>query len=102
MKAVDQSKGLRGRRGMMGSDDKAGSRLLREGILLTLPGVALGLAGAAVAGRLVASGLVGVSPIDPVTFTLIPILLFSVALLACYFPARRAANVDPMVALRNE
>ena len=76
--------------------------VLREGILLTLPGVALGLAGAAVAGRLVASGLVGVSPIDPSTYAASAALQAAVALAACLLPAYRATRVDPMLALRVE
>ena len=55
---------------------------------------------AAVLSRLIASFLFGVSPMDAVTFALIPILLALVALLASYLPARRAMKVDPMVALR--
>jgi len=51
---------------------------------------------------LLRSLLLGVSPIDPVTFTLVPLLLLVVALLACLFPARRAAQTDPMEALRCE
>ena len=74
--------------------------VLREGLMLTLPGVALGLAGAAVAGRLVASGLVGVSPADPSTFAASAALQATVALAACLLPAYRATRVDPMLALR--
>lgn len=76
--------------------------VLREGIVLTLPGVALGLAGAAVAGRLAASGLVGVSPIDPSTYAASAALQAAVALAACLLPAYRATRVDPMLALRVE
>ncbi len=76
--------------------------VVRQGMKLVVIGILVGLGGAVAATRLLRKLLFGVSPIDPVTFTLIPILLFAVALLACYIPARRAAKVDPMVALRNE
>ncbi len=52
--------------------------------------------------RTVRSQIVGVSPVDPVTFVVGPLILVAVALLACYLPARRAARIDPMVALRYE
>lgn len=51
---------------------------------------------------LIASILFGVTPLDVVTFTLVPLLLLATALLACYIPARRAARLDPVVALRSE
>jgi len=76
--------------------------VLGEGILLVAIGVVLGLGGAMAATRLISSFLYGVSATDPTIFALIPLLLMSVALLACYLPARRALKVDPMVALRYE
>jgi ABC-type antimicrobial peptide transport system permease subunit len=74
--------------------------VLRQGFTLVALGIALGLAGAIAATRALRSLLFGVSPTDPATFALIPLLLALVALLACWFPARRAMKVDPLVALR--
>jgi putative ABC transport system permease protein len=65
-------------------------------------GVALGLAGAVVVGRLLESLLFGVTPFDPVTLIVVPALFIVVALVACYLPARRATRIDPMMALRSE
>ena len=75
---------------------------LRQGAWLVAVGVALGLAGAGAATRALRGMLFGVSPTDPVTFVAIPLLLASVALLACWFPARRASRINPLRALRRE
>lgn len=76
--------------------------VLKEGLTLVGGGVAAGLLIAAAATRLLTSFLYGVSPLDAMTFAAIPLVLGLVALLASYLPARRAAKVDPMIALRYE
>jgi putative ABC transport system permease protein len=75
---------------------------LRPGAILTLTGVALGLAAAQGATHLMASLLFGVSPSDPMTFVGVPIALASVALLACWIPAQRAVRIPPVAALRSQ
>jgi putative ABC transport system permease protein len=73
-----------------------------SGVKLAGAGVLIGLLGSFGLTRLISSLLFGVSASDPLTFAIVAALLFAVALLACYIPARRAAKVDPLVALRYE
>jgi len=76
--------------------------VLGHGLVLAVGGIVLGLFGAAAAARLMESLLFGISTTDPSTFIAVAALLLFVSLLACYIPARRAARVDPLVALRYE
>jgi predicted permease len=76
--------------------------ILAGGARLVLTGIGIGLLGAAALTRLMASQLFMVSATDPLTFVAVAVVLVVVALAACYFPARRAARVEPMVALRYE
>jgi putative ABC transport system permease protein len=76
--------------------------VLGRGLRLTGLGVALGLAGALASSRVLGSMLYGLTPLDAPTYGAMCALLIAAALLACWVPARRAANVDPVVALREE
>jgi putative ABC transport system permease protein len=76
--------------------------VLGQAMLLTAAGVVVGIAGALALTRTISSLLFEVSARDPLVFTLIPLLLVIVSLVACYLPARRATKVDPLVALRYE
>jgi putative ABC transport system permease protein len=76
--------------------------VLRQGLTPTIAGVGLGLAGSIGAAYAIRSLLFGVAPTDPVTFVGVATLLMSIAVLACYLPARRATRIDPATALRYE
>ncbi len=73
-----------------------------QGLKMVVIGVAIGIAVALALTRFLSSLLYGIRPTDPVTFIAVSLVLMGVALLACYVPARRAAKVDPMIALRHE
>ena len=76
--------------------------IIGEGLKLSLTGLVLGLVGALWLGRAGSSLLFGVTVTDPLTFIAVSLLLTMVAIAACYFPARRAMKVEPVVALRQE
>jgi putative ABC transport system permease protein len=76
--------------------------ILRESGTLTISGMTAGLILAALSARIVANAIYGVSPLDPLTYGAVGLVLVAVALAASYVPARRATKVDPMVALRYE
>ncbi|HKF52975.1 MAG TPA: ABC transporter permease [Candidatus Acidoferrales bacterium] len=76
--------------------------VIGRGMAVIFIGLVLGIAGALALTRLISTMLFGVRPEDPLTYTLVAVLLAAVALAACYFPARRAMDVDPILALRHE
>ena len=78
------------------------ARFVGRGLVLAAAGVAVGIVAALIGSRLVSSFLFGVQSRDALTFTVVPILLMAVAAVASFLPARRAGQVDPMVALREE
>jgi ABC-type antimicrobial peptide transport system permease subunit len=74
--------------------------VMRQGLTLVLLGTVIGLVGAFAAARLLAGVLYGGNALDPMTFTLVPLVLIAVAAVATFAPARRAAAVDPAITLR--
>lgn len=78
------------------------SLIIRQGVTLTGFGIAIGLIGAILASRVIISLLYGISPLDPVTYGGVIIILVAVSVIACWVPARRAAHVDPSITLRAE
>jgi putative ABC transport system permease protein len=77
-------------------------QVLMQGLKLALLGIVIGLIGAYILTGVMASLLYGVSTRDLTTFAIVPVILIVVTLIACYFPARRATKVDPVIALRFE
>jgi ABC-type antimicrobial peptide transport system permease subunit len=67
---------------------------------LAASGIAIGIVAAALSTRVLASLLYGVTPVDPISFGAISVLVAAIAVAACYIPARRAVRIDPMEALR--
>ena len=101
--SVRQRTGEIGIRVALGSSKTGVVRLiLSEGLTLLGVGLLLGVAAALLSTRLLAGFLYGVPPLDPFTFTLVPMLLLVATLGACLIPSFRAAAIDPMNALRHE
>ncbi|MEN6338206.1 MAG: FtsX-like permease family protein, partial [Phycisphaerales bacterium] len=78
------------------------SAIVRQGMKLTAAGTVLGMILAVALTRVVSSLLYGVTPTDPLTFLLATALLVAIGCVSCWLPARRAARIDPMAALRHE
>ena len=76
--------------------------VIKQGLKVTLIGLGIGIAISLGLSRLLSSQLYEVSPLDPLTYVLAALLLMGIALAACYFPARWATRVDPVVALKYE
>src|SRR5262249_40784876 len=87
----------------VGADRSHGLKMvIRQGLILAISGVAIGSVATFGVARLIATGLIGLGKLSPATFIVVPTLLLSVTLVACYIPARRASQVDPITALRYE
>ena len=101
--AVSQRRREIGIRAALGASQRElQGMFVRHGLMLASVGVAIGLGAAAGVTRLMSSLLFGVTPLDPVTYVAVPLILATATVLASYLPARRAASVDPVEALRAE
>jgi putative ABC transport system permease protein len=101
--AVAQERRDIGIRVALGADGSTISRMvLARGSRLLIAGIAIGLTGSIIAARLLAAEVWRVRDLDPVSFVAVSLLLLAVGLQACYWPARRAARTDPLIALRQE
>jgi predicted permease len=101
--AVTQERRDIGVRVALGADAGTISRMvLARGSRLLIVGIAIGLAGSIVAARLLAAEVWRIPALDPISFVAVSLLLLTVGLQACYWPARRAARTDPLIALRQE
>lgn len=101
--AVAQERRDIGVRVALGADGSTISRMvLARGSRLLIAGIVIGLAGSVIVARLLAAEVWRIPALDPVSFVAVSLLLLAVGLQACYWPARRAARTDPLVALRQE
>jgi putative ABC transport system permease protein len=82
--------------------ERIATMVVRQGLILSFVGVAIGVAGALMVTRVLGALLFGVSALDPFTFAAVPLLLVVVAVAASYLPARRASRVDPLIAMRGD
>jgi ABC-type antimicrobial peptide transport system permease subunit len=82
--------------------EKVVRQVIGQGVWLTVTGVVLGVVAAGLLTSVIASLMFGVGKLDPFTFVAVPLVLTGVAVLACYLPARKASDVDPVIAMRAE
>jgi ABC-type antimicrobial peptide transport system permease subunit len=101
--AVSQRRREIGIRAALGAQQRDLQRMfVRHGLVLAGVGVAIGLVVAAGVTRLMSALLYGITPLDPLTYAAVPVILMSATVLASYLPARQIASVDPVEALRSE
>jgi putative ABC transport system permease protein len=101
--AVSQRRREIGIRAALGAQQGELKRMfVRHGLVLAAVGVAIGLGAAAGLTRLMSTLLYGITPLDPMTYAVVPVILVIATVLASYLPARRAVSVDPVEALRSE